>query len=136
VLLDGTLTVDNNPSATTTTMNPDGSTTTSTPIAGRLGNIGVVRGVWNDNVDAFGDATGLDSLRLHGAKGTFVIEIDSGSQGPARNARHGDIYRVYAQRLYAGTGVYAGATESGTINVTTTALGSEVKSMTVHSRAS
>ena len=37
VVLNGTLTVDNNPNATTTTTNEDGSMTTSVPVAGQLG---------------------------------------------------------------------------------------------------
>jgi hypothetical protein len=135
VVLDGTLRVDANANAATTTMNVDGSTTTSTPVAGRLGSIGAVRGVWNNNVDELGSPTGLDALRLHNAKGTFVIAIDNASQPPAHPAGHGDVYYVYPQRLYVGTGSYAGATESGTVDVTTNSSDTVVVSMTLHSRS-
>ena len=40
VVLNGTLNVDNNPNATTTTTNEDGSMTTSVPVAGQLGALG------------------------------------------------------------------------------------------------
>ena len=77
VVLNGTLNVDNNPNATTTTTNDDGSMTTSVPVAGQLGALGQVRGIWNETVDSFGDYEGPDTLILHDAKGAFVVAFNN-----------------------------------------------------------
>ena len=79
LVLDGTLAVDNSPGAATTTMNIDGSMTTSVPVAGQLGALGQVHGLWNESVDAYGDYQGPDTLRLRDAKGTFTVEFNNGA---------------------------------------------------------
>jgi hypothetical protein len=115
LVLDGTLTVDN--TSPTTTMNEDGSTTQSVPVAGRLGALGAVRGVWNETVDQYGDYVGPDVLRLHTASGTFFVAFDNASPGTAQRAGKGTIYYEHLQRVYDPTGVYAGDSETGTIDL-------------------
>ncbi len=127
LVLDGTLTVDNR--SPTTTMNEDGSTTTSVPVVGRLGALGVVRGVWNESVDEYGDYIGPDTLRLHTAKGAFVVAFSDASSGPAHPAGHGDVYYEHPQRVYNPIGAYAGDTESGSIELVTNPAQTSVVNM-------
>jgi hypothetical protein len=132
LVLDGTLSVDNNAAVSIT--NPDGSTTTSTPVAGRFGTLGELRGVWNETVDEYGDSEGMDVLRLAGSKGTIIVEFDTDAAGPARPAGHDAVYYQEPQRIYSGTGAYARTSEAGTIQVYTNSGRSEIESMTLHTR--
>ena len=83
VVLNGTLNVDNNPNATTTTTNEDGSMTTSVPVAGQLGALGEVHGLWDETVDSFGDYEGPDTLTLHDSNGALVVAFNNASSTPA-----------------------------------------------------
>jgi hypothetical protein len=134
LVLDGSLAVDNNGNAASTSMNLDGSTTTSVPVAGRLGTLGEVRGVWNKSVDAFGNPTGLDTLRLHNSRGAFVVAFNGQQPVRAQPAPHRAVYYRHPQRLSLGTGAYAGASESGTIELVTNSARTVVQSMTLASR--
>ncbi len=127
VVLNGTLTVDNN--AATSTTNVDGSTTTSTPVAGRLGALGKVRGLWNQTVDEFGDLDGPNVLRLALPKGSLIVTFNTLNPVKAHPGSHGTFYYPRAQQVFSGTGAYAGATESGMIDVTTNHTKSEVTSL-------
>jgi hypothetical protein len=127
LVLDGTLTIDNH--AASPTMNEDGSTTTSTPVVGRLGSLGVVRGVWNESVDEYGDYIGPDTLRLHASKGAFVVAFNNASSGPAHPAAHGAVYYEHPQRVYYPIGTYAGDSESGSIELITNPARTSVVSM-------
>ena len=49
-VLNGTLTVDNNPDASSTIRNAEGFMTTSVPVAGQLGTLGQVHGIWEETV--------------------------------------------------------------------------------------
>jgi hypothetical protein len=115
-------------------MNADGSTTKTVPVAGKLGALGDVRGVWRATFDAFGNHTGLDALRLHDAKGTFVIQFNNLESGPAHHLARGAIYYEQAQRLSAGTGPYAGASEHGTIELILNSDRTVVTSFTLNSK--
>ena len=119
VVLDGTLTVDNNQVDSTT--NADGSSTSSTPVAGRLGALGKVRGVWNENrrrVRRHPPAS--TSCDLHAAKGSLIITFNTANTAVKPHpAAHGAVYYPCAQQVYSGTGAYSGATESGMIDLTT-----------------
>jgi hypothetical protein len=132
LLLSGTLAVDNNAASQTT--NPDGSTTTTTPVAGKLGTIGRVRGVWNETTDQFGDVEGLDALRLRLPKGKVVLEFNNESPGPAQRAGHGVIYDEEAQRLGAAAGAYIGSTETGSIDLYPNSGRSEIVTLALHSK--
>jgi len=132
--LDGTLTVDSR--APTTTMNEDGSTTTSVPVVGRLGGLGVVRGVWNESVDEYGDYIGPDTLRLHAPKGAFVVEFSNQNSGPAHAAGHGAVYYEHSQRVGAATGAYTGDAERGSIELFTNAAHTGVVSMKLATQSS
>ena len=90
VVLNGTLTVDNNPDASstirnaeTTTTNEDGFMTTSVPVAGQLGALGQIHGIWDETVDSFGDYEGPDTLTLHASNGTLVVAFNNASSTPA-----------------------------------------------------
>ena len=81
IVLNGTLVVDNRPNADVINVKMNGTTTTSTPVAGRLGTLGEVRGALNKSQDAFGDPNGLDTLRLHNAKGSLILIFKSKQRG-------------------------------------------------------
>lgn len=130
--LDGTLTVDN--AATYTTTNMDGSTTTSTPVAGNLGSLGKLRGVWNESTDQFGDATGADIVRLANKQGTLVIVFANTTPGPAHAEGHGAVFYEHAQQLFQGTGAYAHNIETGSIELITNNARSAIVSMALKSQ--
>jgi len=132
LVLDGTLTVENK--ATTTTMNLDGSTTTSVPVAGQLGTLGEVHGVWTESVDTYGDPTGPDTLQLHDAKGTFLVAFNEQNAGREHRLAGGAVDYAVAQRVYDGTGAYARASESGSIELTTNSARTVVQSMTLNTQ--
>jgi len=134
VVLNGTLTVDNNPSATTTTMNEDGSMTTSVPVAGQLGALGQVHGIWNETVDSFGDYEGPDTLTLHDSSGAVVVAFNNASSKPADVKARGAVSYEHPQMVYGGTGAYARPSESGSIELTTNAARTQIVSMTLHSQ--
>ncbi|MGZ3413134.1 MAG: hypothetical protein ACXWNX_04910, partial [Isosphaeraceae bacterium] len=119
VVLNGTLTVDNNPNATTTTTNEDGSITTSVPVAGQLGALGEVHGIWDETVDSFGDYEGPDTPTLHDSKGTFAIAFNNENSPRADVKVRGAVSYEHPQIIYGGTGAYARASESGSIELTT-----------------
>ncbi len=134
VVLNGTLTVDNNPSATTTTQNEDGSMTASVPVAGQLGALGQVHGIWNETVDSFGDYEGPDTLTLHDSNGALVVAFNDASSKPADVKVRGAVSYEHPQMVYGGTGAYARVSESGTIELTTNAARTEIVSLTLHTQ--
>jgi hypothetical protein len=73
LVLNGTLTLDNNPDTSSTIRNAEGSMTTSLPVAGQLGTLGQVHGIWEETVDAHGDYEAPDELILRDSKGSFVV---------------------------------------------------------------
>ncbi len=134
VVLNGTLNVDNNPNATTTTTNEDGSMTTSMPVAGQLGALGEVHGIWDETVDSFGNYEGPDTLTLHDSKGAFAVAFNN-ENSPRAGVKVGSaISYEHPQILYGGNGAYARASESGTIELTTNAARTEIVSMTLHTQ--
>ena len=134
VAIVGTLTVSK--TGKTSVMNGDGSWTTSVPVSGDLGAVGEVKGDWNQTVDAYGDYEAPDVLRLSNAKGTVYLVFNSQSAGPMQKVGTGTIEKEHAQKLYSGTGAYAKATESGTIEVVSNSAQTVVKSLTLDSQSS
>ena len=132
VMLSGTLTVDNK--AATSIENDDGTSTVSIPVAGQLGALGEVRGVWNETVDEFGDVSGLDVLRLRNAQGTILVGFDNEAPGKPRPAAHRTVFVEDAQRIYSGTGAYAQATEAGSIEILSNTARTVVENLTLHTR--
>jgi hypothetical protein len=130
LVLDGTLTVNNKGASVTT--NGDGSSTTSTPVAGVLAGLGQVRGIWNESVDSFGQYQGPDTILLHDPQGTFVIAFNTAKLGKARRTAQGDVFHQLAQHVYDGTGAYARASESGTLEMNTNTAGKVIVSMTLN----
>ena len=83
IVLNGTLTVDNNPSQVSTTENEDGSETTAIPVAGQLGGLGYIHGIWDESVDSFGDYEGPDTITMRNTKGTFVVAFNDENASPS-----------------------------------------------------
>jgi hypothetical protein len=129
LVLDGTLIVDNK--AATTTMNADGSLTTTVPVAGRLGALGEVHGLWHESVDAYGDYTGPDTLQLRAPKGTFLVTFNNQNSPRAHQPAHSAASYEHPQRVYSGTGAYTKASESGSIDLTTNAARTRIDSLTL-----
>jgi hypothetical protein len=130
LVLQGTLTVNHH--AATSTMNLDGSSTISAPVSGPLAGLGKVRGVWYESRDSFGNYQGPDLIRLRNAQGTFNVAFSNQTPGPAHPTGHHTVYYQHNQRVQGGTGAYAGARESGSINVNMNASHSAVESLTLN----
>jgi hypothetical protein len=113
-------------------MNTDGSSTTTVPVSGPFGALGEVRGTWNESTDPYGDYQGPDVLRLHDSKGSFVLTFNNQNPGPAHPYGHGTVYYEHTQRLYTGTGAYARATESGTIEIVANTAKTTVESLVLN----
>jgi hypothetical protein len=131
LVLEGTLTVNNR--AAMSVANLDGSSTTSVPVSGRLAGLGVVRGAWNESTDPYGDYQGPDTIHLRDAQGTFTVVFSNQSPGPAHRAGARTVYYQHNQRVQGGTGAYARARESGTLNLNMNAAHSAVASLTLNS---
>jgi hypothetical protein len=126
--ISGTLTVNNK--QTVTTSNYDYSYTTQVPVSGTLVGIGKVHGYWVESTDASGDLATPDTISLKSAQGSFTIGFSNSDSAPAHK-EGGTVYYQHAQKLIDGTGAYAGATESGTIDVNENAKQTEVESVTL-----
>jgi hypothetical protein len=130
LVLDGTLTVNNR--AATSTTNLDGGYTTSVPISGQLAGLGEVRGVWYESTDSLGNYLGPDTITLRGTQGGFTIAFSNASCGPAHRNGH-TVYYQHAQHAVSGSGAYAGAAESGTIDLNENPAHTSVVSLTLSS---
>ena len=132
VVLSGTLSVNNH--ATTSAMNGDGSSTVTAPLKGQVGGMGQVRGIWEETTDSFGGFSGPDMIRLHNAKGTVVLTFDNqNSASPHRDA-NGAFYYEHTQRALGGTGAFAHAAESGTIQLLMRTPKANVNSIVLNSQ--
>ncbi len=131
LVLQGTLTVNNHAAMSTTNM--DGSSTTSVPVSGPLAGLGKVHGVWYESTDGFGNYLGPDLIRLRAARGTFTVAFSNQSPGPAHRTAARTVYYEHNQRVQGGTGPYAGARETGTIDLNMNAAHSAVQSLTLNS---
>ena len=129
VVITGTLTV--NMKAATSILNGDSSTTSSAPVSGRLGSYGKVQGTWNETVDAFGAYEGPDWVQLQSKnpKGSFIIAFNNNNPGSPTPIGHGTGMYQHAQHLYNGTGAFAKATESGSIEVLENTKTKDVESL-------
>jgi hypothetical protein len=132
IVLSGTLSVDNKGAATT--MNADGSSTNVVPVSGQVSPLGAVHGVWNNSVDPFGNYMGPDTLYLHSGKGGVLLTFQDANSGGGHAQGHGAVSYTHTQRLYRGSGACAGASESGTIELTTNKARSLIVSMTLESQ--
>jgi hypothetical protein len=129
LVLNGTLTLDNNPGASTI-RNGEGEATTSVPVAGQLGTLGQVDGTCDETVHVHGDHAALDELILRNAKGSIIVAFTQ----PAHTKALSGVSFERTQVVWGGTGVYAGATERGSVEVTTNAAGTQVVSLTLQTR--
>jgi hypothetical protein len=129
LVLDGTLNVNNKGASVAT--NADGSSTTSTPVAGVLAGLGQVHGLWNESVDSFGEYQGPDTIQLRDPQGSFVVAFSTANLGKAHRTAQGDVFHPLTQRVYNGTGAYARASESGSLEMNTNNAGKVIVSMTL-----
>jgi hypothetical protein len=134
LVLNGTLTVNNR--GTTTSMDEQGDTTTSTPVAGQLGTLDEVRGIWNESADSEGDYLGPDTLQLHNTKGSFVVAFNADSPGQLHRIAGGAVFYDHPQLVTGGTRAYARVKESGSIDLTTNTARTVVQSMTISTQSS
>jgi hypothetical protein len=136
LVIDGALTVVNRSAIMTT--NDDGSSTSETPVSGVLGSMGKFQGTWYETVDAYGDYEGPDTIQLHNSKGTILIAFND--QNPVKSgggsSTQSALERVYSQKVLAGAGAYAKATEAGTIEVVLNPARTGVKTMELQSQNS
>jgi hypothetical protein len=130
-VLNGTLTVQN--SAATTNENLDGGYTNSVPVSGQLSGLGEVRGIWYESSDSMGDYLGPDTITLHGAQGGFTIAFSNGTSGPAHKTAQHTVYYQHSQKVISGSGAYAGAKESGSLDLNMNAAHTTVESITLSS---
>jgi hypothetical protein len=129
LFLNGILTVDNK--ASSTSMDISGDTTTSIPVSGQLGALGEVHGTWKQTDDALGDYMGPDTIQLHNSRGTFVVQFSEQRIKAVRHLPGGAVEHVDPQIASQGTGAYAGAKESGTIELTSNAAHTQIESITL-----
>ena len=130
LVLNGTLNV--NMHAATSLTNLDGGTTISAPVSGTLAGLGQVRGVWYEGTDQFGDYAGPDTITLRGSQGGFTIAFSNASSGPAHRNGH-RVYYQHAQHVVSGSGAYARAAESGSIDLNENPAHTSVASITLGS---
>jgi hypothetical protein len=133
VVLDGMLVVDNK--TATTIVNPNGTQITSTPVVGKVGTLGTVRGVWNETVNAYGNTTGLDTLRLRDSSGTLLLAFNNQNPGSQHKTGRTSYYED-GQTLADATGAYKGTNESGTIQLITNSTVTLVDGLRLHTRTS
>jgi hypothetical protein len=126
--ISGTLTVNNK--QTITTSNYSYEYTTEAPVSGTLVGIGKVRGDWVENTNQTGEMASPDIITLKTPKGGFTIAFSNASSGPAQK-NGATVYYQHPQKLIAGSGAFAGATESGSIDLNENAKHTEVESITL-----
>ena len=129
--LDGTLAVDYKDRSLS--MGTDGSSTTTAPVAGQLGALGEVRGVWTETTDPYGNSGGPDTIRLHNAQGAFVVTFNNVNNGHGHPLGHGAVFYQHPQQVHGGTGAYAHSIEHGTVQVATNNTRTEIVSLTLSS---
>jgi hypothetical protein len=131
ISLDGTLKVSYCTHGSPLRTNPDGSKARSLQVIGELGSMGRVHGVWKESVDMFGNYDGPDTLHLSSPRGSIDIAFFN-QNSPRGVARLGtSVTYLHSQEVYSGAGAYAGASETGTIQVTTSPYRPRVVSLTL-----
>ncbi len=76
----------------------------------------------------------METLKVHNANGAVLLVINTATTGRSFPAGHGAVYQQYAQHLYAGTGPYAGTSESGSIKLVSNNRQTEITSLVVHTK--
>ena len=130
LVLDGTLRVDYGAKGSSFVTNTNGSKTRSVPVGGVLGSLGRVQGIWQESVDIYGNYDGPDTMYLGNTKGTIIVSFFD-LNPPLSNLKPGPSLSFdHAQQVIQGTRAYAGATETGTITLTTGHIRSHFVSLT------
>lgn len=76
----------------------------------------------------------METLKLHNADGAVLLVINTAAASRSFPAGHGAAYQQYAQHLYAGTGAYAGTSESGSIKLVSNNSQTEITTLMVHTK--
>jgi hypothetical protein len=126
--ISGKLTVNNNQMITES--NDAYGYTTEVPVSGTLVGIGKVHGDWVESTDQTGDVSTPDTLSLRSSQGGFTIAFGNGDPGPVHKDGATAFYE-HPQKLIAGSGSFAGATEGGSIDLNENARHTEVASITL-----
>jgi hypothetical protein len=129
LVFEGTLAVDRKDASST--MDMYGDTYRTTPVSGMLVGVGKVKGAWQEEADYYGDLTGTDTIQLKGQKGSFTVTFDPSRLGKEHPVTGGQAFAAIPQKVRGGSGAYAGASEDGSIVVTTNAAKTAVESMTL-----
>lgn len=132
LVLDGSLRVDYSLQRSSLVKNFDGSLTRTVPVAGRLGAMGRVRGIWSESVDSYGNYDGPDTLVVGNSKGTVIVSFFNQNPAWAGTKRRRPTSFVHTQQVLMGSRAYEGATEIGTIVLTTRAEQTRPYSLTLH----
>jgi hypothetical protein len=113
----GTLTVNVNDSSQS--QNYDGSWTTTVPVSGTLAGYGKVKGEWATSVDSYGNYEGPDQIILQtkAPKGSFTIDFNNVNSGKPTKVSSTLGFYQHGQHLASGSGAFAHATESGSIEL-------------------
>jgi hypothetical protein len=127
--LNGTLLVDMK--AASQSQDEDDDTTTTVPVSGTLGSMGKVHGEWNESVDEFGDYLGPDTIEFANSQGTYTISFNSANLKNAHKVGKESIFPTLAQELDGATGIYAKASETGSIQVTLNPSKGVAETMTI-----
>lgn len=136
LVLDGTLTVNNKDAMQNMDTGTATTTSTAVPIAGKLGSLGHVTGVWEETTDEYGDYLGPDMLLLHSSQGSFIVAFNDATSGPSYKNSNGTIYYQHDQHTGDPTGAFAGESESGTLNLNMNHARTEVESITLDTTSS
>lgn len=129
--LNGTLRVSYGPQESSLIRNLDGSLTRTVAVAGHLGSLGKVHGTWSESVDMFGNYDGADTLLVGNSKGSVVITFFNQNPSWASTKRRQAVSFEHTQQILVGTKAYAGASEAGTIVLTTRPWRTRIFSMTL-----
>ena len=132
LVLNGTLHVSYGPQESSLTTNPNESLTRTVAVAGHLGSLGRVRGTWSESVDMYGNYDGPDKLVVGNSKGAIVITFFNRNPWWASIRRRRPVSYEHTQQILAGSKAYAGASETGTIVLTTKPWRTRVFTLTLH----
>ena len=132
LVLNGTLHVSYGPYESSLTRNFNGSLTRTVAVAGHLGSLGRVHGLWSESVDTYGNYDGPDRLAVGNAKGSIMITFFNKNPSWASTKRRRAVSFEHTQQILVGSGAYAGASETGTVVLTTKPWHTRVFTLTLH----
>jgi hypothetical protein len=79
--------------------------------------MGKVHGTWSESTDQFGDYLGPDTIEFGNSQGTYTIAFDSANLKNGHKIGKETIFPPLGQQLDGATGLYAKASETGSIQI-------------------